>query len=253
MIEINSISKKYGHRPVLQNITLSIPAGKVVSLIGPNGAGKSTLLSLIGRLEKSEQGNISIDGKDLDSYPLKTLSKKLSFLKQHNAFDLKLKVSELIAFGRFPHSQGHLNEEDNKKIEKAIALMDLSSVRDAYIDEISGGQRQLVFLAMIIAQDTEYILLDEPLNNLDIKHGVNIMQTISRLVRESGKTAIVVIHDINFAANYSDYIIGLKDGKVVCRGETQVVVREEILKDLYGIDFRITQDNSTILCNYYKI
>ncbi|RNL83909.1 ATP-binding cassette domain-containing protein, partial [Sinomicrobium pectinilyticum] len=151
MIEIHSIGKKYGRHPVLKDINLSVPAGKVVSLIGPNGAGKSTLLSLIAGLEKPEQGNISIDGKGLGTYSLKTLSKKLSFLKQHNVFDLKLKVSELIAFGRFPHSQGHLNGEDHEKIEEAIAMMDLSPLRHSYIDEISGGQRQLVFLAMIVA------------------------------------------------------------------------------------------------------
>ncbi|MGS2761464.1 iron ABC transporter ATP-binding protein [Sinomicrobium sp. M5D2P9] len=253
MIEIHSIGKKYGRHPVLKDINLSVPAGKVVSLIGPNGAGKSTLLSLIAGLEKPEQGNISIDGKGLGTYSLKTLSKKLSFLKQHNVFDLKLKVSELIAFGRFPHSQGHLNGEDHEKIEEAIAMMDLSPIRDSYIDEISGGQRQLVFLAMIVAQDTEYILLDEPLNNLDMRHAVDIMQAITRLARELGKTIVIVIHDINFAANYSDYIIGLKDGEVICDDETTVIVREDMLKKLYGIDFRITRDNATLLCNYYKI
>lgn len=253
MIEIHSIYKKYGQRPILKDINLIIPKGKVVSLVGPNGAGKSTLLSLIARLEKADNGNISIDGKTLDAYSLKTLSKKLSFLKQHHFFDLKLKVSELIAFGRFPHSQGHLNEKDYQKIEEAIALMDLSSIRDAYIDEISGGQRQLVFLAMIIAQDTEYILLDEPLNNLDMKHAVDIMQTITRLVREFGKTVIVVIHDINFAANYSDYIIGLKDGEILCNDQTQAIVRVDVLKKLFEIDFSITLDKTTLLCNYYKL
>jgi len=253
MIEIQSICKKYGQHPVLKNISLSIPKGKVVSLIGPNGAGKSTLLSLIARLEKPGQGTITLDGIGLNSYPLSTLSKKLSFLKQHHVFDLKLKVSEIIGFGRFPHSQGRLNQEDHQKIEEAIAMMDLSAIRDAYIDEISGGQRQLAFLAMIIAQDTEYILLDEPLNNLDMKHAVDIMQTVRRLVRDFGRTVIAVIHDINFAANYSDYIVGLKGGEVVFCGETAHMVNEEMLRKLYGIDFRIMRDDTTVLCNYYKI
>lgn len=253
MIEILAINKYYKKHQVLKDIHLSIPSGKVVSLIGPNGAGKSTLLSLIARLEIPDKGSIRIDSKKLDSYPLKVLSKKLSFLKQHQVFDLKLKVSELIAFGRFPHTQGNLLAEDHEKIEEAIALMDLSSIRDAYIDEISGGQRQLVLLAMVIAQDTSYILLDEPLNNLDMKHAVDIMRTVTRLSREYGKTIISVIHDINFAANYSDFISGLKDGTIVCQDKTEHIVKGDMLKKIYGIDFKIIHDDTALLCNYYKL
>lgn len=253
MIKIDSVSKKYGQNTVLKGINISIPKGKVISLIGPNGAGKSTLLSLIARLEKMEQGEIYIDDKTLHNYSLKEFSKKISFLKQNNVFDLKLKVSELIAFGRFPYSQGDLTSKDKQKIEEAIALMGLEHIKESYIDEISGGQRQLVFLAMIVAQDTEYILLDEPLNNLDMKHALNMMQTIVRLSKEFGKTIIVVIHDINFAANYSDYIIGLKNGEIICNDKTENVINQEVLKELFGIDFRITHDRKTLLCNYYKI
>lgn len=253
MIEINSLYKKYGNRTILNNISLVIPKGKLISLIGPNGAGKSTLLAVLARLEKAGQGSIKIDGKELSLYTLNNFSTKLSFLKQHNNFDLKLKVSELIAFGRFPYSKGHLNPKDEEIIEEAIERMNLSALRAAYIDEISGGERQRVFLAMIIAQDTEYILLDEPLNNLDMKHAIDIMQVAGRLVHEFQKTVIMVVHDINFAANYSDYIIGMKQGEIIFMDEKQNVIREDTLRALFDIDFRIIKDGPSLLCNYYKI
>ncbi|WP_267740704.1 ATP-binding cassette domain-containing protein, partial [Myroides injenensis] len=173
-------------------------------------------------------------------------------LKQHNAYDLKLKVKELIAFGRFPHSQGNLTLHDQNKIDEAIDIMNLTNMSNAYIDEISGGQLQRVFLAMVFAQDTDYILLDEPLNNLDMKHCLSTMQLTEQLVKEYNKTIIMVIHDINFAANYSDIIIGMKEGKIVCIDKTENIIKEDILKDLYDINFKVIQDNNSLICNYYK-
>ncbi|WP_219225293.1 ABC transporter ATP-binding protein [Pedobacter antarcticus] len=253
MIEINSLHKKYGQRTILKDINLKIPKGKLVSLIGPNGAGKSTLLSIIARLEKIDQGSVKLDGQELSHYALSSFSTKLSFLKQQNSLDLKLKVAELIAFGRFPYSKGQLNPRDIEIVNEAMERMNLSHLCDAFIDEISGGERQRVFLAMIIAQDTDYILLDEPLNNLDMKHAVEIMQIATRLVREFNKTVIMVVHDINFAANYSDYMIGMKAGEIVFMDKTDSIMGEGILRSLFDIDFRIIKDGSSLLCNYYKI
>lgn len=252
MINVKSLNKNYGTHQVLHNIDFTIPKGNVVSLIGPNGAGKSTLLSIISRLEESDTGQISIDGKDIHKYHLHELAKKTSYLKQHNSYDLKLKIEELIAFGRFPYSQGNLTRTDYNKIDEAIEIMNLANIRNAYIDEISGGQLQRVFLAMVFAQDTDYILLDEPLNNLDMKHCLSTMQLTEQLVKEYNKTIIMVIHDINFAANYSDIIIGMKEGKIACIDKTENIIKEDVLKNLYDIDFKVIEDNKSRICNYYK-
>jgi len=253
MIEINALYKKYGQRTILNDINLKIPQDKLIALIGPNGAGKSTLLSTIARLEKADQGNITVDGREISSYTLTDFSTKLGFLKQHNNFELKLRVAELVAFGRFPHSRGRLQDNDLEVIDQTIERMNLTPIRNAFIDEISGGERQRVFLAMIIAQDTDYILLDEPLNNLDMKHAVEIMQVANRLTEEFGKTVIMVLHDINFAANYADVIIGMKEGAISFMDETRHVMQEDILKSLFDIEFRMIKSGAHVICNYYKV
>ncbi|SEG28865.1 iron ABC transporter ATP-binding protein [Sphingobacterium lactis] len=251
MIKISGVRKSYGKKITLENINLMLPKGKVIALIGPNGAGKSTLLSLIARLEKPDYGTIHLEGQNTASIPLRTFSKKLSFLKQQNVYDLKLRVSELIAFGRFPHSEGKITQLDRDKIEEVISLFDLSDIRNSFIDQISGGQRQRVFLAMIIAQDTDYILLDEPLNNLDMKHSRAIMALLSQLAHEFHKTIITVVHDINFAANFSDYCIAMKNGEIHYFDETRLLIRKEVLEALFDMEFEVISNASTLLCNYF--
>lgn len=253
MIEINQLHVKYGDRTILKDINVKIPQGKLIALIGPNGAGKSTLLSMIARLEKADQGTVTIDGMELSRYTLADFATKLGFLKQHNNFELKHRVHELVAFGRFPHSRGRLQDLDLEVIEATIDRMNLAHIRNAFIDEISGGERQRVFLAMIIAQDTDYILLDEPLNNLDMKHAVEIMQVTKRLTQEFGKTVVMVLHDINFAANYADVVIGMKDGAIHFMDDTQHIMQEHILKSLFDIEFRMVRDGAHVICNYYNI
>ena len=252
MINIKSLSKSYAGIPILNDINLEIPKGKVISLIGPNGAGKSTLLVLMARLAKADNGSIILDSEELSTYSLDQLSRKISFLRQQNVFDVKITIKELVDFGRFPHSKGQLTIQDNMKIEESINKMNLQDIKHAYIDQVSGGQLQRAFLAMVIAQDTEYILLDEPLNNLDMKHSVEIMNTTRFLADEYGKTVITVVHDINFAANYSDYIIAMKNGRVFFYGSNKSVITEKNLKELFDIEFKIIQDDKVIICNYYK-
>ena len=145
----------------------------------------------------------------------------------------------MVSFGRFPYSQGRLTKEDEEKIDEAITFLGLKEIENSYIDELSGGQKQRAFLAMVVAQDTEYILLDEPLNNLDMKHSVQIMRTLKKLCNEKGKTIIIVIHEINFAANYSDYIVAMKDGKIRHFNTTKNIITPEVLKDIFDINFEI--------------
>jgi len=247
------ISKSYGHKQVLNNLSGTIPHGKITSLIGPNGAGKSTLLAILSRLLTQDQGQVFFNQKGLAEYPSNELAKCLSILKQSNHLDLKLTVKDLVSFGRFPYSKGRMTSEDWDKVNEAIAFSDLEDLRDRYIDELSGGQRQRAFIAMIIAQDTEYILLDEPLNNLDMKHSVQVMKTLRRLVDELGKTVIIVIHEINFASQYSDYIIALKDGEICFHNPTNEVIKADILHDIFGIEFDIIEKNNKKICNYFNL
>ncbi|MBE4909643.1 ABC transporter ATP-binding protein [Bacillus luteolus] len=252
MVNVKSVFKKYGNKNVVEDVSVNIQKGKITSFIGPNGAGKSTLLSMISRLIPVDSGEVFIDDKDLTKSKSNELAKKISILKQSNNVNLRLTVRELVSFGRFPYSQGRLTREDWKFVDEAIDYMELADMQDKFLDQLSGGQKQRAFIAMVIAQDTEYILLDEPLNNLDMKHSVQIMKVLRRLVDELGKTVVIVIHDINFASCYSDYIVALKDGKVVKEGKTDEIINRAVLKDIYDMDIEIQCINENKICVYFS-
>ena len=222
-MNVVDLIKEYDGKAVVNSVSFEIPKGKVLSLIGPNGAGKSTVMGMISRLIAKDSGVINFEDKDLSKWKSKELAKKLSILTQHNNIQMKLTVRELVAFGRFPYSGNRLTVEDNEMIDKAIAYMELQEFEDRFIDELSGGQRQRAYIAMVIAQDTEYVLLDEPTNNLDIYHASNMMRTVRRLCDELGKTVILVLHEINYAAFYSDYICAFVDGKIAKFGTVDEV------------------------------
>ncbi len=251
MVIVKNLSKKYGDKYVVQDVSVKIKKGTITSFIGPNGAGKSTLLSMVSRLIDRDSGEVIIDNREISTVKSNELAKKISILKQSNFINLRLTVRELVSFGRFPYSQGRLTKEDWEVVDKAIQYMELEDIQHKYIEQLSGGQKQRAFIAMVIAQDTDYILLDEPLNNLDMKHSVQIMKVLRRLVDEMGKTVVIVIHDINFAACYSDYIVALKDGKVVKEGLTTEVITPEVLKEIYDMDFTVREENKRRYCLYY--
>jgi len=251
MIEIKNISKNYGEKKVVDNVSFNIEKGKITSFIGANGAGKSTILSMIARLSPMDSGNVVINGKDLKEWNTKELSKTLSILKQSNNINVKLTIRELVSFGRFPYCEGNLKKEDEEIVNKAIDYMQLKDIENKYIDELSGGQKQRAFIAMIIAQDTEYILLDEPLNNLDMKHSVEMMKLLRKMVDDLGKTIIIVIHDINFASCYSDNIVALKHGKLVADDTTMNIIQEDVLNNIFDMDFNIQSINNKNICIYF--
>lgn len=238
-MKVSDLIKSYDGKAVVNSVSFDIPKGKVLSLIGPNGAGKSTVMGMISRLIAKDSGIIHFEDKDLSRWNSKELAQKLSILTQHNNIQMKLTVRELVAFGRFPYSGNNLTIEDNEMIEKAIEYMELKEFEDRFIDELSGGQRQRAYIAMVIAQDTEYVLLDEPTNNLDIYHASNLMRTIRRLCDELGKTIIMVLHEINYAAFYSDYICAFTDGKIAKFGTVNEVINKKTLSDIYKVDFEI--------------
>ncbi|MEN0648634.1 ABC transporter ATP-binding protein [Caldifermentibacillus hisashii] len=252
MVDIKQVTKRYGKKEVIKDVSVNIEKGKITSFIGPNGAGKSTLLSMVSRLILKDEGEILIDGADITKKKSGDLAKKISILKQSNNVNLRLTVRELVSFGRFPYSQGKLSKEDWAFVDEAIEYMELQEIEDRYLDELSGGQKQRAYIAMVIAQDTEYILLDEPLNNLDMKHSVQIMKTLRRLVDELGKTVLLVIHDINFASVYSDYIVALKNGQIIKQGTTDEIINRQVLRDIYDMDMHVQNIQNCRFCFYFS-
>ncbi|OLQ85468.1 iron ABC transporter ATP-binding protein [Vibrio ponticus] len=251
MIKLEKLTKLFGQNAVVKKASAEFEKGKVTSIIGPNGAGKSTLLSMASRLVSKDEGQVFIDCKEIADWDTKELAKRLAVLRQANSITMRFTVREMIAFGRFPYSQGKLTSEDQTIINQAIEYLDLVAIQHKYLDELSGGQRQLAFIAMVIAQDTDYVFLDEPLNNLDIKHSLQIMRNVGRLAREMNKAVVVVIHDINFAACYSDKIIALKKGQVVAQGDVEAVIQADVLESIYETPFNIIEMDGKRMCTYY--
>lgn len=251
MIEIKNLSKSYGEKNVVNNVSFNIEKGKITSFIGANGAGKSTILSVISRLIPMDSGEVIINGINLKEWDTKELSKILSILRQSNNINVKLTIRELVSFGRFPYCEGRLKPKDEKMVDEAIEYMKLKDIENKYIDELSGGQKQRAFIAMIIAQDTEYIMLDEPLNNLDMKHSVEMMKLLRKMVDELGKTIILVIHDINFASCYSDNIVALKDAELVANDTAMNIIQKDVLKGIFDMDFNIQNINNKNICIYF--
>lgn len=250
-MKTEKLTKKYDGKTVVDEVSFEIPKGKVLSLIGPNGAGKSTVMGMISRLIARDSGTIDFEGEDITKWKSKELSKRLAILTQSNNIQMKLTVRELVAFGRFPYSGGRLTQEDEKIIDKAISYMELEQFENQFIDELSGGQRQRAYIAMVIAQDTEYVLLDEPTNNLDIYHATNMMKIVRRLCDELGKTVVLVLHEINYAAFYSDYICAFVDGKIAKFGTVKEVMNKETLSRIYNVDFEIIEVEGKPLSIYY--
>ena len=250
-MQIRELTKRYDGKTVVDSVSFEIPKGKVLSLIGPNGAGKSTVMGIISRLIARDAGLVDFDGQDITKWKSKELAKRLAILTQTNHVQMKLTVRELVTFGRFPYSGSHITEEDAAIIDRAIEYMELNEFQDRFIDELSGGQRQRAYIAMVIAQDTEYVLLDEPTNNLDIYHATNMMKMVRRLCDELGKTVILVLHEINYAAFYSDYICAFVDGKIANFGTVKEVMTKETLSQIYKVDFEIMEIEGRPLSIYY--
>ncbi|WP_409307472.1 ABC transporter ATP-binding protein [Pectobacterium sp. B1J-3] len=252
MIDIGNVTKTYNHVTVLKNVTATIPRGGVTSIIGPNGAGKSTLLSIISRLLEADQGQVSVNGMDVATTASDKLATCLSVLRQENQFASRLTVAELVGFGRYPYTKGRLNADDRERIATALAFLNLTELKDRFLDELSGGQRQRAYVAMVLCQDTEYVLLDEPLNNLDMKHAVAMMKQIRRAADELGKTIVLVIHDINFASTYSDYIIAMRKGQIIYSGQPEDIMQSEILEDIFDTEVVIEQVHNQRIAVYYR-
>lgn len=252
MIVIDKIKKSYDETVILDNITTTIPKGGITSIIGPNGAGKSTLLSIVGRLLKADTGSIKVSGLDVVTTKSDILAKRLSILRQENQFNSRLTVEELVGFGRYPYTRGRLTAQDDEKISQSLSFLNLLELRHRYLDELSGGQRQRAYVAMVLCQDTDYVLLDEPLNNLDMKHAVAMMKQLRLAADDLGKTIILVIHDINFASTYSDYILAMKKGTLCYQGRPKEIMRADVLQDIFDTPVRIREIDGQLIAMYFR-
>ena len=251
MITLTNVRKEYNSDVAIGPVNLEIPAGGITALIGPNGAGKSTLLTMIGRLLTMDSGDITIAEHDITKTKSKDLAKIISVLRQENHFITKLTVRQLVGFGRFPYSGGRLTREDEETVSRYIDFFNLSQLEDRYLDQLSGGQRQRAYVAMVLCQETDYVLLDEPLNNLDIEHSVQMMRHLRDAAREFGRTIIVVLHDINFAARYADYICAVKDGQMVAFGSVEEIMKDDLLTDIFNTKIQVIDGPDGLLACYH--
>ncbi len=239
MIEVKSITKSYGPTTVVDDVSVRIGRGGITAIIGPNGAGKSTLLSIISRLMKPDSGTVTIDGDDITQIMSDSLARRIAVLRQDNHLAVRLTVEDLVSFGRYPYNKGRPTLEDRGHIESALEFLELQDLRFRFLDELSGGQRQRAFVAMVLCQDTDYILLDEPLASLDMRHAVAMMKRLRRVTEELNKTVILVLHDINFASAYADSIIAMKDGQLVAHASPDEVITPGVLRDVYDMDVAV--------------
>ncbi|MEM9656253.1 MAG: ATP-binding cassette domain-containing protein [Actinomycetota bacterium] len=242
-IEVRGVSKTYGERVVLDVPTLSIDEGGVTALIGPNGAGKSTLLSIAARLLEPDDGTVTIAGLDVATTPSAELARTVSVLRQDNRVAVRLTVRELVEFGRFPHSGGRLTIADRDVVDASIEAFDLGDRQHQRLDELSGGERQRAFIASVLAQSTDYVLLDEPLNNLDLQQADRTTRQIRRLADDFEKTVVIVLHDVNIAAHHANRLVALRDGRVVLDGDPDEVISPDGLRVLYDLDLPVTEIN----------
>ena len=241
MIKIENAKKLYTDKIKIGPLNIEIPKSGFTSLIGPNGAGKSTTLLMIGRLLDMDEGQIMVANMDISKSKSKELSKILTILRQENHFVTKLTVRQLAGFGRFPYSSGKLTREDEAIISKYIDFLDLTDLENRYLDELSGGQRQRAYVAMVFCQETKYVLLDEPLNNLDVARSVQMMEHLRHATNEFGRTILTVMHDINFAAKYSDRICAMKDGQIAAYGTVEEIMVPEVLTDIFETKIEIIE------------
>lgn len=252
MISLTDVTKAYGETTVLGPVTLTMPEGGITALVGPNGAGKSTMLTIIGRLIEPTTGTVTVGGYDVARTPSRQLAQIVSILRQENHFITRLTIRELVSFGRFPHSQGRLTDDDHRHVDRAIDFLDLGELQHRYLDQLSGGQRQRAYVAMVLAQDTDYILLDEPLNNLDMRHAVAMMKQLRQAADQLRKTIVIVIHDINFAAAYADHIIALTDGTVAHAGPPDELMTTATLEQVFQTPIHVRRGGHYPLAVYYR-
>lgn len=238
---LRNISFRVPGRTLLHPLSLTFPAGKVTGLIGHNGSGKSTLLKMLYRHQPPSEGEILLDAQPLESWSSKAFARKVAYLPQQLPPAEGMTVRELVAIGRYPWhgALGRFGAADREKVEEAISLVGLKPLAHRLVDSLSGGERQRAWIAMLVAQDSRCLLLDEPTSALDIAHQVDVLALVHRLSQERGLTVIAVLHDINMAARYCDYLVALRGGEMIAQGTPAEIMRGDTLEMIYGIPMGI--------------
>ncbi|RRO17265.1 ABC transporter ATP-binding protein [Saccharopolyspora rhizosphaerae] len=234
----------YGDRVVADGLDFEAVSGSITAVIGPNGCGKSTLLRALGRLLRPARGEVLLDGKKIHKMSTKEVARVLGVLPQSPVAPEGLTVADLVARGRHPHQSWYRqwSGDDESTVAEALAMTGIGDLADRTLDELSGGQRQRAWLSMALAQGTDLLLLDEPTTYLDLSHQVDVLELVGRLHEESGRTVVMVLHDLNLAARYADRLVAMKDGSVVASGEPGDVLTEELLADVFDLRARVIQD-----------
>ena len=246
-LEAEEVSIRYDKNIVVEDLKLSIPDEKITTLIGPNGCGKSTILKTLSRIMNAAGGAIYLDGKSIHKQSTRQIARKMAVLPQSPEAPEGLKVRELVSYGRYPHQNGFstLQKEDRDAIRWAIEQTNLLEIAEQPIDALSGGQRQRVWIAMALAQETNFLLLDEPTTYLDLAHQLEILEVLQKLNEQEKRTIVMVIHDLNHAARFSDYMVAIRDGVIIKEGAPTEVMQAEILRDVFHIDAEIVTDPRT--------
>ena len=243
-LHVKDVSVGYGVRTVLDTLNVDIKRGAVTSIVGPNGCGKSTLLPTMSRLLNPTKGEIVLDGKSIHDIPTRKLATQLGLLPQTPIAPDGIVVADLVGRGRTPHQGilGRWSQQDYDIVAEALETTGISDLADRSIDELSGGQRQRVWIAMALAQRTDTLLLDEPTTYLDVKHQLDVLDLLTVLNRDRGTTIVMVLHDLNLAARYSDELVAVSGGKVFAHGHPREVITKENVKSVFGIDSVIITD-----------
>ncbi|WP_312492897.1 ABC transporter ATP-binding protein [Anaerosporobacter sp.] len=246
-ITTNNLDIAYEENLIVKSLDMNIPQGKITSIIGPNGCGKSTVLKAIGRILKPKNGMVCLSGEDIKKLSTKEIAKKMAILPQTPTAPSGLTVSELVAYGRFPHQRGFgkLTPDDKEIVQWALSVTKLMDYEHREIDTLSGGQRQRVWIAMALAQQTDLILLDEPTTYLDLAHQLEVLKLLYELNRKQGCTIAMVLHDLNLAARFSDYMIAMRDGRIISHGKPEEVMVPKVLKETFFIEAQIVKEIKT--------
>ncbi|MCW6086018.1 ABC transporter ATP-binding protein [Clostridium sporogenes] len=256
-IETKNLDIAYEDTLIVKELNMQIPKGKITSIIGANGCGKSTILKAVGRILKPKNGLVHLSGQDISKLSTKEIAKKMAILPQNPTAPSGLTVSELVAYGRFPHQKGfgNLTKEDKKIVKWALDATKLSEFERREVDTLSGGQRQRVWIAMALAQQTDLILLDEPTTYLDLAHQLEVLKLLYELNRNQKCTIVMVLHDLNLAARFSDYIIAIQKGDIIKYGPPEEVMTPEVLRKTFNInaDIVIESKSNRPVCITYDI
>ncbi len=256
-LQASQLTVAYDNEYIFKELSLTIPMGKVSSIIGPNGCGKSTLLKTMSRLIKPQAGTVILNGQNIYSMKTKEVAQELAILNQTPQMPDGLTVYELVTYGRYPHRQRFksLGSHDYEIIDRALTDTGMMEFKDRTLDALSGGQRQRAWIAMALAQETEMLFLDEPTTYLDMAHQLEILKLVKQLNEKTGCTIVMVLHDLNHAARFSDHLIAMKSGEIIYKGEPTEVICPLVLKTVFGIEALITNDpiSGAPLCYSYDL